>query len=84
MAVLYTSNNVMLTCEDDGDPIPNAQFYNDGVWDATQSDGMHKVTLTPGEEGSWTCERMNGDGGQSEGLTLLGMSRQFRRRLINL
>ena len=80
-----TSNSVTLTCEDDdGDPILNARFYNDGEFNATQSDGVHEVTLTPGEEGPWTCDRMNGEGGQSEELILLGMLRQLVSILINL
>ena len=68
-----TSNTIVLMCEDnEGDPIPNANFYNNGTFEATQSDGMHDVTLTPEGEGAWTCQRSNGSGGLSEPLLLAG------------
>ena len=67
------SNNIILTCEDDdGDAIPNARFYLDGAFEAVQSDGMHEIALIPDQEGAWTCERQNGDGGRSEPLLLAG------------
>ena len=71
-----TSNNVVLTCEDDGGAaIPNAKFYSGEELQATQSNGTYEVTLTPEQEGSWTC--VNGTGGRSEELILVGMPRQF-------
>ena len=74
------SYHVILTCvDDDGDPIPNARFFIDGTFDATQSDGIHEVTLTPSDEGAWICERLSGVGGKSEPLLLAGIASYTRR-----